>query len=193
MNSYQAKKIDVYGLNLNEIQQLKEIALERYGKPSVSLLARKLLQNELSQTKETIDKLPKAKYDTKQRITLRIPSKQFDYLQNMAQQRHSSLNDVIRDVIQEFITDNPVLSNDEVQALYQSNYQLLRLGRNINQIARQLNSIMPDSFTTNQLYELSTFLQQHTDKVGHVLRKQGKSFKYQKIRELSYESTESQH
>lgn len=188
-----SKKIDVYGLTTDEIQQLRQIAKERYGKASVSLLARKLLQEQLPQHKEPADKLLKAKYDTKQRITLRIPSQQFDYLQTMAQQRHSSLNDVIRDVIQEFITGNPVLSNDEVQALYQSNYQLLRLGRNINQIARQLNSIMPDSLTTHQLNELSFFLQKHTDQVGQVLRKQGKSFKYQKIRELSYESTESEH
>lgn len=188
-----SKKIDVYGLTADEIQQLRKIAKERYGKASVSLLARKLLQEQLPQHKEPADKLLKAKYDTKQRITLRIPSQQFDYLQTMAQQRHSSLNDVIRDVIQEFITGNPVLSNDEVQALYQSNYQLLRLGRNINQIARQLNSIMPDSFTTHQLNELSSFLQKHTDQVGQVLRKQDKSFKYQKIRELSYESTESEH
>lgn len=188
-----SKKIDVYGLTADEIQQLRKIAKERYGKASVSLLARKLLQEQLPQHKEPADKLLKAKYDTKQRITLRIPSQQFDYLQTMAQQRHSSLNDVIRDVIQEFITGNPVLNNDEVQALYQSNYQLLRLGRNINQIARQLNSIMPDSFTTHQLNELLSFLQKHTDQVGQVLRKQGKSFKYQKIRELSYESTESEH
>lgn len=185
--------IRIFGLTRDEINQFQEIALKRYGKASVSLLARKLLQEQLPQHKEPADKLLKAKYDTKQRITLRIPSQQFDYLQTMAQQRHSSLNDVIRDVIQEFITGNPVLSNDEVQALYQSNYQLLRLGRNINQIARQLNSIMPDSLTTHQLNELSFFLQKHTDQVGQVLRKQGKSFKYQKIRELSYESTESEH
>lgn len=188
-----SKKIDVYGLIADEIQQLRKIAKERYGKASVSLLARKLLQEQLPQKKEVADKLIKAKYDTKQRITLRIPSRQFDYLQTMAQQHHSSLNDVIRDVIQEFITENPVLSNDEVQALYQSNYQLLRLGRNINQIARQLNSIMPDTLTTKQLNELSSFLQKHTNHVGQVLRKQDKSFKYQKIRELSYESTESEY
>ncbi|MDK4536503.1 hypothetical protein [Kingella kingae] len=34
-----SKKIDVYGLTTDEIQQLRQIAKERYGKASVSLLA----------------------------------------------------------------------------------------------------------------------------------------------------------
>lgn len=182
--------IRIFGLTQEEINEYQQIALERYGKASVSLLARKLLRDEKNKPKEAAKNL--TKYE-RQRVVLRIPSEQVHYLRTMAQQQHCSLNEMLTDIIQEFITENPVFSNDEVQALYQSNYQLLRIGRNLNQIVRQFNNIMPHSFTTQQLNDLAKFLKCHTDQVGKVLRKQGKSFKYQKIRELTRETTKSQH
>ena len=72
-----------------------------------------------------------------ERLTLRLPPKHQVYLTEKSKLQHSTLNEVARDIIAEYITKNPVLSNDAVQALYQSNYQLLRIGRNINQLARQ--------------------------------------------------------
>lgn len=180
------KKIDVYGLTTEEIHELRLIAKERYGKASVSLLAKKLLQAELNYLGQSNQE----KNIENKRFNLRLPPKHHIYIAKKATQQHSSLNDVIRDIIAEHITQNPVLSNDDVQALYQSNYQLLRLGRNINQLARQFNAILPQSITTQQLNEIADFLAQHTEKVGKVLRQQGKSFKYRPVRALNHETTE---
>lgn len=173
------KKIDVYGLTPEEIHELRLIAKERYGKASVSLLAKKLLQAELNH----FEPLHQENNIENKRFNLRLPLKHHIYIAQKATLQHSSLNDVVRDIIAEHITENPVLSNDDVQALYQSNYQLLRLGRNINQLARQFNAILPQSITTQQLNEIANFLAQHTEKVGKVLQQQGKSFKYRPIRD----------
>lgn len=185
-----SKKIDVYGLTVDEIQQLRKIAKDRYGKASISLFAKKLLQEQIRQPEKNLDNIHQENMSDKQRLVLRLPSKHQAYLNQKATLQHSSVNDVVRDIIAEHITDNPVLNNDEVQALYQSNYQLLCLGRNINQLARQFNAILPQSITTKQLNDLADFLDQHTGKVGKILQQQGKPFKYRPVRALNHETTE---
>lgn len=176
-------------LNCDEVNCLKNIAQDRYGKASISLLAKKLLQEQIRLPDYT-DKTHQESAPNNQRLVLRLPSKQRAYLTQKATLQHSSLNDIVRDIIAEHITDNPVLSNDEVQALYQSNYQLLRIGRNINQLARQFNATLPQSLTTQQLNALSQFIEQHTNQVGKVLKKQNKRFKYRPTRDLNYETAE---
>ena len=184
------KEIRVFGLNEHQISLLRAVALQRYGKASVSLLARKLLQETIHQSECSL-KLNPQQVIGKQRLTLRLPPAHQSYLSEKSRLQHTSMNEIVRDIIAEYITEQPVISNDAVQALYQSNYQLLRIGRNINQLARQLNSIQPNSFTTQQLNELEYFLKQHTQKVGKVLRKQDKPFKYRPINELQNETNKS--
>ena len=75
-----SKKIDVYGLTTDEIQQLRQIAKERYGKASVSLLAKKLLQAQIRQTE--IENTHEEQLF--ERLTLRLPPKQQVYLTQKA-------------------------------------------------------------------------------------------------------------
>lgn len=190
-----SKKIDVYGLTTDEIQQLRQIAKERYGKASVSLLAKKLLQEQIEQPKHQNEQQTIPAYQENisenPRFTVSWLPEQYRYLLEKAKLQHDSLNSVVRDIIQEHITQNPVLSNDAVQALYQSNYQLLRIGRNINQLARQFNAILPQSITTKQLNDISEYLDFHMKIIGNIIKSQGKSFKYRQIRELNHATSES--
>ena len=55
-----------------------------------------------------------------------------------------------------------MLSTTEVEILHQSNYQLVSIGRNLNQIARQLNMGEGVSLTSEQINALSQFIRQHT-------------------------------
>ncbi len=47
--------------------------------------------------------------------------------------------------------------------LYQSNAQLLLIGRNINQIAKSLNTSSPTALSTQELKEIKAQIAQHTD------------------------------
>ena len=85
-------------------------------------------------------------------------------------QHHSSVNDVVRDIVQAYIRKHPSLSAAEVEVLYQSNYQLLSIGRNLNQVARQLNMGESASITSEHIKELTLIIKQHTEKVADVLR-----------------------
>ncbi|HFC6455956.1 mobilization protein [Neisseria meningitidis] len=154
--------------NDDEINQLKQIAQQRYGKASVSLLAKKLLQEQIRQPENLIETNQEENIEN-QRITLRLPPTQYTYLAHKAELQHSSLNDTVRDIIAEYITKNPTLSNAEVQAIYQSNSQLLRIGRNLNQIAKQLNNFEPTSLTSQHITNLHQYIQNHTEKVGKII------------------------
>lgn len=138
-NQTKSQPIRVFGLTVTELEALRELALRRYGKPSVSLLAKKLLQAQLETPAEPeAVKLPPPK--CRRRITVRLPDKDRAYLEAAAEQRRGSINDVARDIIQSHIYQHPIMSMYEADMLYQSNYQLLLIGRNINQIARRLNA-----------------------------------------------------
>lgn len=189
---HHSQKVSIYGLNSNQINELKNIALARYGKANISLLVRELVKAELNRQPETrTEPVYQENNFEKQRLTLRLLPKHHAYIAQKAELQHDSKNEIVRDIIAEYITKKPVLSNDAVQALYQSNYQLLRIGRNINQLARQFNAILPQSLTTQQLNDIADFLDKHTDKVVKVLRTRDKPFRFRESRRLIDETTET--
>ncbi|VEJ50434.1 plasmid mobilization relaxosome protein MobC [Neisseria weaveri] len=167
----QAKSIPVrvFGLKEHELQSLREVAFKRFGKASVSLLAKKLLQAELEAAAEPDPvQLPPPK--CKKRITLRLPDKDRAYLEVAADTRRGSINDVVRDIIQSHISHHPILSAFEADVLSQSNYQLVMIGRNLNQIARRLNAGENVSLSSQQIAELKKFIDAHVVRVNHVLQ-----------------------
>lgn len=185
--------IRVFGLSSELVNQLQLMALERYGKASASLMLRKLAEEHIRQP-ENPEPQPSCIHQKNipenPRFTVSWLPEQYRYLLEKAKLQHDSLNSVVRDIVQEHITQNPVLSNDAVQALYQSNFQLLRIGRNINQLAKSFNAIMPQSLTTEKLNEILEYLTYHAKIVGNVLKNQMKSFKYNPIRDLNHATSQ---
>lgn len=161
-------EISVYGLSREEIDALTLLAKQKYGKASVSWMAKRLLKEQLEWKEPELVKLPPPKGN--KRITVRLPEKDRAYLEMAAAQYHCTVNDVIRDIVQGYIRKHPSLSNAEVEVLYQSNYQLLSIGRNLNQVARQLNMGEGASVTSEHIKELTGVIKQHTEKVSGVLK-----------------------
>lgn len=58
----------------------------------------------------------------------------------------------------------------EIDALGESNYQLLALGRNLNQIARRLNEGHYGPITVNRIETLSRPIEKHTEVVSDAIR-----------------------
>ena len=163
------RKIGLYGLTDDEIQALRRLAKDRYGKASVSFLAKKTLQQMLAASEPVSDSLPDPSGKHTRRITLNLPARDCRYLYDAAKEQHGSVNDTVRDIIQTHIRRHPFVSQREADALYQSNAQLLRIGRNINQIARQLNAGENISLTTPHILDLKAFIDAHTETVARVL------------------------
>ena len=70
------------------------------------------------------------------------------------------------------LTGEPHVGQPELAALTRSNQQLLALGRNLNQIAKVLNTSPQNrtAFRVEVITELSRVIRAHTDKVSDVLR-----------------------
>jgi len=70
------------------------------------------------------------------------------------------------------LTGQPHVGQPELERLTRSNHQLLALGRNLNQIAKVLNTAPQNraAFRVEAITELSRVIQAHTDKVSDVLR-----------------------
>lgn len=161
-------EISVYGLTHEEIRELTQLAKQRYGKASVSWMAKRLLKAQLEKEEPELIGLPPPK--SSKRVTVRLPEKDRAYLEAAAKKHKSSVNDIIRDIVQSHVRKHPLLTAAEVEVLFQSNYQLLSIGRNLNQIARQLNMGEGVSLTSEQINALSQFIRQHTQRVSDVLR-----------------------
>ena len=78
-------------------------------------------------------------------------------------------NAYITMIVQGYVNQNPVSTTAEVKALYQSNVQLVRIGNNLNQIAKALNLNQPTNITTELLNELKATINKHTEKVGNII------------------------
>ena len=171
------KKIDVYGLTDAEIETLRKIALKKYGKASVSLLAKKLLQEQLNDSEPCTDGDKHPAVTTKKtRMELRLPTSIRAYLDHTAIEQQMTPNMIVLSILMEYYDRHPVVSNNEAQTLYQSNYQLLRIGRNLNQIARQLNIGENVSITTQHIHELKAVIDAHTERVHQVLKTNRRRF-----------------
>ncbi len=70
------------------------------------------------------------------------------------------------------LTGQPHVGQPELERLTRSNQQLLALGRNLNQIAKVLNTSPQnrDAFRVEVITELSRVIRAHIDKVSDVLR-----------------------
>ena len=76
-------------------------------------------------------------------------------------------------MLRTLLTQQPTLLPPERDALARSNQQLLAMGRNLNQIAKALNSSPRDrtALRADLLTALSTRIQTHTSLVSDVLRR----------------------
>ena len=167
--------VKIHGLTAQETESLRPIALQRYGKASVSLLAKNLLKAQLG---DKADNPPPEEKKHRSRMELRLSAKAADYLERTSQTRGMTPNAVAVSIIMEHIYRHPFLSDKEVTALYQSNYQLLCIGRNINQLARQFNSGEGGTLTSGQITALRDFIDSHTEKVARLIHTNRKRSPY---------------
>ncbi|WP_239423870.1 plasmid mobilization relaxosome protein MobC [Snodgrassella communis] len=167
----------IWGLTEDVKKKLKDVALAKLGKPSISGLAKHLLLKELDNPTPVIHKSDDAgKQRKKYRLELQLNHHQDTYLRTSAEQQSMTANALAVDIINYHITGHPTLSNSEIQALYQSNYQLLRIGRNLNQIARQLNAGESGGITTDEIRQLLTIIDKHTEVVQEVMLASNRRF-----------------
>ena len=165
----------VDGVSAETLQQLQESAMQLYGKPNASLLVRNLIAAHLSKAGSVALPLKPADAQQTQRVELRLPRVAIALLSEIAESRFSARNYYITSVLLAHL-GNPQLQGDEVEVLRRSNYELAKIGTNLNQIAKAFNTLvkmggdgkMPE--VGKKLSALRSEITEHTKKVLRVLK-----------------------
>ena len=175
-----SERLSIYGLNESQINELKQVALERYGKASISLLVRESFKQEIAKQQNVPDTAtyePKSpKGQPKKRLVIRLPANLDAYLVHQATLRNESFNGIVNYMLAEYMKKNPVLSNDELEAVYESIPRLRGLGEYLNEIARKLNAGESVSLSTAFINEINQQVFEHVDVVNNMLLKKRQRF-----------------
>lgn len=177
-----AKRIQVYGLTAKQYDRLKAQA-DNLGLDSVSEYAKMVLAQALNAKTPSFDEFPvqvvvkisKGQEEQNEaevhwiKPSLKLNSVETAFLREAADHADMSISAFIRLALLSHLTKTSILNNEEVRALYQSNFQLLRIGRNLNQIARACNAQEPVDMTSQKIADVMDVINVHTEKVRDLI------------------------
>lgn len=106
------------------------------------------------------------------RMKLNVTPSELAALRTCARQEGYQPTAWVVAMIRTKLTGEPHVGQPELAALTRSNQQLLALGRNLNQIAKVLNTAPQNraAFRVEVITELARVIRTHTDRVSDVLR-----------------------
>lgn len=177
-SSRQILRVD--GISVEMKEALKNSAKEIFGKENTSELVRKLIVDHLLKGKSFDGDSIKFKDEEKtKRVELRLPESVVNEIERRAEQRFSDRNYFIKSLIFSEL-GNSQLQGDEIETLRKSNYELSKIGTNLNQIAKAFNVLiqmkggdkMPE--VGKRIATLRKELTSHTNKVLKVLESKTK-------------------
>lgn len=122
-------------------KQLQEAAQRLYGTANASLLVRSLIAEHLSKPVTVPSKLTAKNASETVRVELRLPRAVVERVDELAEGRFSARNYYLTSVILAHL-GRPQLQGNEIEVLSRSNYELARIGANLNQVARAFNTLV---------------------------------------------------
>lgn len=108
--------------------------------------------------------------EPKERFEILLTKSEREAIKERADFERCSSRRWIVDAIRVGLTREAQFSMPEIDALGESNYQLLALGRNLNQIARSLNEGRYEPVTIERIEALSQLIRKHTEVVSSAIR-----------------------
>ncbi|SFQ40495.1 plasmid mobilization relaxosome protein MobC [Variovorax sp. 770b2] len=195
----------VDGVTTEVKKRLQASADRLYGSPSASLLVRALIAEHLSRSESARPPISPFDASETQRVEIRLPKSAHTRILEIAESRFSRPSYYLISVVLAHLAQ-PQLQGDEIETLRRSNYELSKIGTNLNQIARAFNVLvkMGEGGTPpevgKRLAALRREITAHTSKVLRVLnagtavweaRSQRKSGSMRKNRSRSRQTDES--
>lgn len=125
-------------------------------------------QAKLQKNQELVKILSRKKLGIKkQRIQLSIPIYDYEYLEKLAKNSNSSIQCYTTVLILEHLYSEKRLLGNEIEVLKKSNYELYKIGVNVNQIAKANNAGDMVELPINKLYNQ---IQNHIKIVQDLLK-----------------------
>ncbi len=171
-----AARFLIEGVSPDIKKQLRESAMNLYGQPNASLLVRQLINDHLEKTKKNPISLISVDDESDTvRVEIRLPRSIVKILDEKAESRLSKRNYYISSIIFSHLGKTQ-LQGDEIEVLRRSNYELSKIGTNLNQIAKAFNLLVIDNRDDERVPEMGKKLaslrreiKQHINKVLKVL------------------------
>lgn len=109
---------------------------------------------------------------TRQRLELRLTTSEYLSIRELARQEGMSPNQWIINLIRANLVARPQFGMEELRVLGESNSRLLAIGRNLNQITRQINTNPGDHerLKAEQIEILNRYIVRHTTHVTGIMR-----------------------
>lgn len=145
----------------------------RMGKASSTVIKeaieKQLVGLQAEKARTVFTQVEETSREPKKRFEILLTVSEREALEIRAKEAGSSVRQFIIDAVRATLTHEPQYSMKEIEILGESNYQLLAIGRNLNQIARRLNEGKYEPVTVEQIEELSRSLRQHAKKVSDTI------------------------
>lgn len=137
----------------------------------LTLIDEKLQHEGSAVTKDASVLLPleelTAQIANKKRVQFSLIKTDYEAIEKIAKQTDSSIQHYIICLIRNHLYNKHELLGNEIEQLRKSNYELHRIGVNINQIAKAINAGQNINFDINML---DKHIKKHTEKVEQILK-----------------------
>lgn len=107
----------------------------------------------------------------KRRVELRLTPSEYEALAEIADERECSIQWWVTSLVRAALTRGITVGGAELKTLGESNYQLMAIGRNLNQIAKQMNTDpgSGQALKLEYIQALTEELQVHRKKVAALI------------------------
>ena len=119
-------------------------------------------------SKRQVDEKPDL--GAKSRLEVRLTPSEKAAVLELAEAEGCSPQQWVINAVRATISRQPQFGMRELDALGESNYQLLAIGRNLNQIAKRLNEGLPETVEAQQIQRLRKTIEKHTEVVSKAMR-----------------------
>jgi hypothetical protein len=181
INKY-INRVQVYGFDKNQRNHLQNIAEEQGFKTVSAMLGEHLNRilkkhKHLAASDTALDHPKKDKVVIRENDYLLIKLKKSDLEELKSQTKklgYRTPTQYAKLIIKNHINNLDIkpISPEQKNILHESNANLERIGRNINQIARQLNAegyLAKDRLTVDMLVSLNNMIKNHCEKVDQII------------------------
>lgn len=146
----------------------------RIGKaPSTAIkeaIEKQLEGLQVSRPRTIFKPVEEVQHKPKKRFEIMLTDSERDALATRVNEENCSVRQFVIDALRAALTHEPQLSMQEIEILGESNFQLLAVGRNLNQIARRLNEGKHEPVTVERIEELKEIIDAHVQKASDSIR-----------------------
>lgn len=137
------------------------LALAKKLNTRPATLAAHVLKFFLEQNKATDKEFTLVPVKAKRGLYLRLNDEELECIELLAAKLKKNRQQAIIALIESVITSKPLVNEDAERELRESNYQLSRIGINLNQITRFFNSLDKNISDANLKFHLSLIYKEH--------------------------------